>query len=911
MPASIGVNLRVTGNCRQGGRKYMEDFFSVAYQQTEDEKDLEYAFFGIYDGHGGAEAAAFAKEHLMETIIKHKNFWSDNDEDVLRAIKDGYIATHYAMWREQSKWPRTSSGLPSTAGTTASVAFIRRGKIYIGHVGDSGIVLGYQEPGSSVWKAQPLTKDHKPENPDEMKRIESCGGKVVSKSGVPRVVWNRPKIGHQGPVRRSTPIDEIPFLAVARSLGDFWSYNSQINQFVVSPDPDCSVLPIDTNIHRCLVFGTDGFFNMLSPAMAVHIVKQAERHNECAALSDSVNKVWLNPSKLLVERALDRWDATKMRADNTSVVTLMLDPPGPPRAQVLKDRKKNLPESGLKIMTRYDGTTPQDSPIQSSCSRSVQTADNISQTTSLENIAKPVVPVVPSETISSPTVPEKEKIEEHINKAAEKLCSEVTSDNVPISSSDVSSKYPLKERNFVPKLRESTSFDPREPCRLSDIGKENDTEKIDDKSIQINEISSSNIQETSTEDDGNVESTVKNDLEKDGKCVLRSSSKKVVKNGENEEKKAAKRKLDGEETTHLQRKSLRISLTQKFLEAHKKPAPCTLAEEKLKKIAEEAEKLKKLSDQPTEVKSKVCSEKSSNKAGSVVDRKLTITQKILKSKKVNLKKKSLLNTQLNKKKLRNVLDAVLAKTTQNKVLQRVKRANVEKKKSLKGPIMIRKKLIKLEEKNAKSNVKIVKLTQKKSAKVEEKLEKAKNVGRPKSDNKKVVSGKFSNFKRQSVRTSSARLKEKVLIQATNKSLKNNIANTKRSDVKAANMKSTKDTGKKVSPTDGRSQKPSDLRKSKSDMDSRVTRDTRNLLSNNGALRSAVREFSEGRRLRASSEGKKLNAKEVVREVTTKGIKNGLSKPKQDTVQSPKKCTLRQRIQDKTKTLRKTVLRKSS
>ena len=103
MPASIGVNLRVTGHCRQGGRKYMEDFFSVAYQQTEDERDLEYAFFGIYDGHGGAEAAAFAKEKLMETIVRHKNFWSDNDEDVLRAIKMGYIATHYAMWKEQGE----------------------------------------------------------------------------------------------------------------------------------------------------------------------------------------------------------------------------------------------------------------------------------------------------------------------------------------------------------------------------------------------------------------------------------------------------------------------------------------------------------------------------------------------------------------------------------------------------------------------------------------------------------------------------------------------------------------------------------------------------------------------------------------------------------------------------------------
>ena len=36
------------------------------------------------------------------------------------------------------------SGLPSTSGTTASIAFIRRGKLFTGHVGDSGIVLGYQ-----------------------------------------------------------------------------------------------------------------------------------------------------------------------------------------------------------------------------------------------------------------------------------------------------------------------------------------------------------------------------------------------------------------------------------------------------------------------------------------------------------------------------------------------------------------------------------------------------------------------------------------------------------------------------------------------------------------------------------------------------------------------------------------------
>ncbi|KAJ8687577.1 hypothetical protein QAD02_023371 [Eretmocerus hayati] len=347
MPLSIGVNLRVTGHCNQGGRKYMEDMFSVAYQQSSNDRELEYAFFGIFDGHGGGEAATFAKENLMDIIVKQKNFWSDNDDDVLKAIRDGYVNTHYAMWRELEKWPRTASGLPSTAGTTASIAFIRKGKIYIGHVGDSAIILGYQEKGDPLWKSKALTRDHKPECGTEMTRIQESGGKVVSKSGVPRVVWNRPRIGHKGPVRRSTHIDEIPFLAVARSLGDLWSYNSELNTFVVSPEPDVKVVKIDIKSYRCLIFGTDGLWNMLSPQAAVSIVQAAERHNEKHLIASQQTghghgdaQMWINPSKSLVDRALDRWSSTRLRADNTSVVTLMLDPPGPTHNEILLSQKR-------------------------------------------------------------------------------------------------------------------------------------------------------------------------------------------------------------------------------------------------------------------------------------------------------------------------------------------------------------------------------------------------------------------------------------------------------------------------------------------------------------------------------------------------------------------------------------------
>jgi protein phosphatase 1D len=37
----------------------------------------------------------------------------------------------------------------------------------------------------------------------------------------------------------------VPFLAVARSLGDLWSYNYKTEEFVVSPEPDVSVIDID------------------------------------------------------------------------------------------------------------------------------------------------------------------------------------------------------------------------------------------------------------------------------------------------------------------------------------------------------------------------------------------------------------------------------------------------------------------------------------------------------------------------------------------------------------------------------------------------------------------------------------------------------------------------------------------
>eukprot|EP00096_Caligus_rogercresseyi_P004837 TRINITY_DN1938_c0_g1_i1.p1 TRINITY_DN1938_c0_g1~~TRINITY_DN1938_c0_g1_i1.p1 ORF type:complete len:556 (-),score=169.99 TRINITY_DN1938_c0_g1_i1:278-1945(-) len=343
---SVGVNLRVTGHSNQGGRKYMEDYFSVAYQQTHDDNDLEYAYFGIFDGHGGKDAALFAKEHLMDFITKQKCFWSEDDSSVLRAIREGFLHTQRAMWTELYSWKKSPKGHPSTAGTTASVAFIKRGKIFTGHVGDSRILLGQSDPGQPIkWRPKPLTKDHKPDCPSELQRIQKHGGKVVLKSGVPRVVWKRHKSQLSGSRSSTTPHEEVPFLAVARALGDLWSYNAEEDVFIVSPEPDLQTYTIDVLKDKCLILATDGAWNVLDSHLAVQMAHEVEKNNEHYMVDPDSGYKWINPSKHLVDQALYKWNLLKLRSDNITVLTVMLDAPGPPRAQVLRKNLASAPAS--------------------------------------------------------------------------------------------------------------------------------------------------------------------------------------------------------------------------------------------------------------------------------------------------------------------------------------------------------------------------------------------------------------------------------------------------------------------------------------------------------------------------------------------------------------------------------------
>lgn len=100
---SVPIGLRLYASCSQGGRKYMEDNYDLKYQFNS-RNELQYVYLAIFDGHGGDVAAKYAKQWLCLNIIRQRGFWSDIDEEVLKAIQKGFIQTHYDMRKEVCKY---------------------------------------------------------------------------------------------------------------------------------------------------------------------------------------------------------------------------------------------------------------------------------------------------------------------------------------------------------------------------------------------------------------------------------------------------------------------------------------------------------------------------------------------------------------------------------------------------------------------------------------------------------------------------------------------------------------------------------------------------------------------------------------------------------------------------------------
>lgn len=206
-----------------GRRPTMEDeHLSTSFNLNIKGKAHPVQLFGVFDGHGGRQAAAFVKKNLEQELHNTLNEFCVNgltDKDIFNALKITFV--------------RLDKKFKERSGTTATVAIILDGKLWTANVGDSRTILdnGIQ-----------LSEDAEPADPRYKKGIEKRGG---------RVFFNR--INGQ--------------LGVARAIGDH-------NVTGVSPKPKITVLPLSMVPSQShLILTCDGVYDVASTRQVAEAVK--------------------------------------------------------------------------------------------------------------------------------------------------------------------------------------------------------------------------------------------------------------------------------------------------------------------------------------------------------------------------------------------------------------------------------------------------------------------------------------------------------------------------------------------------------------------------------------------------------------------------------------------------------------
>lgn len=220
----------------QGRRPDQEDRYSVV-TRIPGRDDL--AFFGVFDGHGGAECAKYAAARMHTEVA------------VSPALRQGAVgkALVDAFARVEEGFLEIAHRHQLSSGTTALAAVLRvpggdgdAGEVTIAHVGDSRGVLCR---GKS---AVALTVDHKPDNEDERRRIERAGGFVAERAHCARV---------QG------------VLAMSRALG-----NRLLKPFV-SATPTVATVPLTAD-DKFIVLASDGLYDVFEDQAVVDIALESE-----------------------------------------------------------------------------------------------------------------------------------------------------------------------------------------------------------------------------------------------------------------------------------------------------------------------------------------------------------------------------------------------------------------------------------------------------------------------------------------------------------------------------------------------------------------------------------------------------------------------------------------------------------
>lgn len=230
-----------------GSRQYMEDTHvciadlakSFGYPSVDNEA---ISFYGVFDGHGGKDAAHFVRDNLPRVIVEDADF----PLELEKVVRRSFVQTDSQFAETCSRHRALSSG------TTALTAMIFGRSLLVANAGDCRAVL------SRCGTAIEMSMDHRPCSLSEKLRIESAGGYVDD--------------GYLNGL-----------LGVTRALGD-WHLEGMKEVGdpggPLSAEPELKMMTL-TKDDEFLIIGSDGIWDVFSNQNAVDFArKRLQEHND-------------------------------------------------------------------------------------------------------------------------------------------------------------------------------------------------------------------------------------------------------------------------------------------------------------------------------------------------------------------------------------------------------------------------------------------------------------------------------------------------------------------------------------------------------------------------------------------------------------------------------------------------------
>ena len=242
----------------------------------------EYFYIGVCDGHG-----EFG--HVVSNFVINK---------LPSYIKDLSNESITSAFKKVNNEIYGNSKLNSNmSGTTVVSVVLTPNNVTCVNLGDSRAALFKYDNG--LYYCKNLSRDHKPSEVDESRRINLCGGRI-------KRCYDEDHKRFVGPDRVWMKNKDEPGLAMTRSLGDKIAHN-----IGVSDEPEFKTFPYD-GTEKFIIIASDGLWEYVNGEQCISIVKpfyEEGLDSQEAALA-------------LTKEAFRRWKRKEVAIDDITVVVI-------------------------------------------------------------------------------------------------------------------------------------------------------------------------------------------------------------------------------------------------------------------------------------------------------------------------------------------------------------------------------------------------------------------------------------------------------------------------------------------------------------------------------------------------------------------------------------------------------------